>query len=218
VVPSRPKLAALEAPSTTLVTSIASRSDHNSHNPSTAASTTATEVRAVRGPRRVPAGTTHDSTPRRSRGVPSQNPGETVGFSGGRSKRRIAVMSSLPLQFLLLTVAGWSAGDQRRVTEYLLAENAALVGAFERDSSAGRIVRAYVCRTPSRAVASAVEHTAGSANTAGSMCRCRCSCQRNLPSRRRLAGNNRRPLRDNGSRSCSVRGWLVAGRPSRRAT
>jgi putative transposase len=35
-------------------------------------------------------------------------------------------MSSLPLQFLLLTVAGWMTRDQRLVTEYLLAENAVL--------------------------------------------------------------------------------------------
>ena len=35
-------------------------------------------------------------------------------------------MSSLPLQFLLLTVAGWMTRDQRRVTEYLLAENKVL--------------------------------------------------------------------------------------------
>jgi hypothetical protein len=35
-------------------------------------------------------------------------------------------MSSLPLQFLLLTVAGWMTRDQRLVTEYLLAENAIL--------------------------------------------------------------------------------------------
>jgi hypothetical protein len=31
-------------------------------------------------------------------------------------------MSSLPLQFLLLTIAGWMTRDQQRVTEYLLAE------------------------------------------------------------------------------------------------
>jgi hypothetical protein len=35
-------------------------------------------------------------------------------------------MPSLPLQFLLLTVAGWITRDQRLVTEYLLAENAVL--------------------------------------------------------------------------------------------
>jgi hypothetical protein len=36
-------------------------------------------------------------------------------------------MSSLPLHFLLLTVAGWMTRDSQRVTEYLLAENAVLV-------------------------------------------------------------------------------------------
>jgi hypothetical protein len=35
-------------------------------------------------------------------------------------------MSSLPLQFLLWTVAGWMTRDQRAVTEYLFAENAVL--------------------------------------------------------------------------------------------
>jgi hypothetical protein len=35
-------------------------------------------------------------------------------------------MPSLPLQFLLLTVAGWMTRDKRLVTEYLLAENAVL--------------------------------------------------------------------------------------------
>jgi hypothetical protein len=35
-------------------------------------------------------------------------------------------MSSLPFQFLLLTVASWMTRDQRLVTEYLLAENAVL--------------------------------------------------------------------------------------------
>lgn len=35
-------------------------------------------------------------------------------------------MPSLPLQFLLLTVAGWMTRDSQRVTEYLLAENAVL--------------------------------------------------------------------------------------------
>ena len=35
-------------------------------------------------------------------------------------------MSSLPLQSLLLTVAGWMTRDRQRVTEYLLAENAVL--------------------------------------------------------------------------------------------
>jgi hypothetical protein len=35
-------------------------------------------------------------------------------------------MSSLPLQFLLLTLGGWMSRDQQRVTEYLLAENAVL--------------------------------------------------------------------------------------------
>jgi len=35
-------------------------------------------------------------------------------------------MPSLPLQFLLLTVAGWMTRDHQRVTEYLLAENSLL--------------------------------------------------------------------------------------------
>jgi hypothetical protein len=35
-------------------------------------------------------------------------------------------MSSLPLQFLMLTLAGWMTRDQQRVTDYLLAENAVL--------------------------------------------------------------------------------------------
>jgi transposase InsO family protein len=35
-------------------------------------------------------------------------------------------MSSLPLQFLLLTLAGWITRDQSRVTEYLVAENSVL--------------------------------------------------------------------------------------------
>jgi putative transposase len=35
-------------------------------------------------------------------------------------------MSSVPLQFLLLTVAGWMTRDHQRVTEYLLAENTVL--------------------------------------------------------------------------------------------
>jgi transposase InsO family protein len=35
-------------------------------------------------------------------------------------------MPSLPLQFLLLTIAGWMTRDHQRVTEYLLAENAVL--------------------------------------------------------------------------------------------
>jgi hypothetical protein len=39
----------------------------------------------------------------------------------------ISLMSSLPLHFLLLTVAGWMTRDSQRVTEYLLAENAVLV-------------------------------------------------------------------------------------------
>jgi hypothetical protein len=33
-------------------------------------------------------------------------------------------MSSLPLQFLLLAIAGWMTRDHQSVTEYLLAENA----------------------------------------------------------------------------------------------
>ena len=35
-------------------------------------------------------------------------------------------MSTLPLQFLLLTVAGWMTRDHEKVTAYLLAENAVL--------------------------------------------------------------------------------------------
>jgi putative transposase len=35
-------------------------------------------------------------------------------------------MSSLPLQFLLLTVAGWVTRDQQKVIEYLIAENTVL--------------------------------------------------------------------------------------------
>jgi hypothetical protein len=35
-------------------------------------------------------------------------------------------MSSLPLQFLMLTLAGWMTRDQQRITEYLFAENAVL--------------------------------------------------------------------------------------------
>jgi transposase InsO family protein len=35
-------------------------------------------------------------------------------------------MSSLPLQFLLLTVAGWMTRDHQKVTQYLVAENAVL--------------------------------------------------------------------------------------------
>jgi transposase InsO family protein len=35
-------------------------------------------------------------------------------------------MSSSPLQFLLLTMAGWMTRDQRAVTEYLIAENVVL--------------------------------------------------------------------------------------------
>jgi len=38
----------------------------------------------------------------------------------------IGSMSSLPLQFLLLTIAGWITRDHQRVTEYLLAEMAVL--------------------------------------------------------------------------------------------
>jgi transcription initiation factor TFIIIB Brf1 subunit/transcription initiation factor TFIIB len=35
-------------------------------------------------------------------------------------------MPSLPLQFLLLTIAGWMTRDHQRVTEYLVTENALL--------------------------------------------------------------------------------------------
>jgi putative transposase len=45
-------------------------------------------------------------------------------------------MSSLPLQFLLLTVAGWMTRKQNAVTEYLVAENAVL-----REQIRGRRIR-----------------------------------------------------------------------------
>jgi putative transposase len=45
-------------------------------------------------------------------------------------------MSSLPLQFLLLTLAGWMTRDQRRLTDYLLAENRVL-----REQLRGRHIR-----------------------------------------------------------------------------
>src|SRR3954451_17432497 len=45
-------------------------------------------------------------------------------------------MSSLPLQFLLLTVSGWMTRDHQRVTDYLLAENAVL-----REQLRGRRLR-----------------------------------------------------------------------------
>ena len=35
-------------------------------------------------------------------------------------------MASLPLQFLLLTIAGWMTRDQQKVVAYLLAENEVL--------------------------------------------------------------------------------------------
>ena len=38
----------------------------------------------------------------------------------------IGIMSSLPLHFLLLTVAGWMTRDSQRVMQYVLAENAVL--------------------------------------------------------------------------------------------
>jgi hypothetical protein len=45
-------------------------------------------------------------------------------------------MSTLPLQFLLLTIAGWMTRDSQRVTEDLLAENTVL-----REQLRGRRVR-----------------------------------------------------------------------------
>jgi hypothetical protein len=47
-----------------------------------------------------------------------------------------APMSSSPLQFLMLTLAGWMTRDQQLVTEYLLAENAVL-----RQQLRGRRIR-----------------------------------------------------------------------------
>ena len=61
-------------------------------------------------------------------------------FSGSRQATQSGLwwqqMSSLPLQFLLLTVAGWMTRDQRVVTEYLLAENEVL-----RQQLRGRRIR-----------------------------------------------------------------------------
>jgi hypothetical protein len=48
----------------------------------------------------------------------------------------IGRMSSLPLQLLLLTIAGWMTRDGQRVTQYLLAENAVL-----REQLRGRRLR-----------------------------------------------------------------------------
>jgi putative transposase len=45
-------------------------------------------------------------------------------------------MSSLPLQFLLLTVAGWMGRDRQAVIEYLIAQNAVL-----REQLAGKRIR-----------------------------------------------------------------------------
>lgn len=45
-------------------------------------------------------------------------------------------MSSLPLQFFLLTIAGWMTRDHQRVTDYLIAENALL-----REHLRGRSIR-----------------------------------------------------------------------------
>lgn len=48
-------------------------------------------------------------------------------ISGARNDAvTIVVMSTLPVQFLLLTLAGWMTRDHQRVTAYLLAENAVL--------------------------------------------------------------------------------------------
>jgi hypothetical protein len=44
-------------------------------------------------------------------------------------------MSSLPLQFLLLTIAGWMTRDHQRVAAYLLAENAVLREQLRDDES-----------------------------------------------------------------------------------
>jgi hypothetical protein len=57
-------------------------------------------------------------------------------FSRSMQAVRWEQLSSLPLQFLLLTVAGWMTRDQRRVTEYLLAENKVL-----RQQLRGRRIR-----------------------------------------------------------------------------
>jgi transposase InsO family protein len=46
------------------------------------------------------------------------------------------MMSTMPLRFLLLAVAGWMTRDQRLVTEYLLAENVVL-----REKLRGRRIR-----------------------------------------------------------------------------
>lgn len=45
-------------------------------------------------------------------------------------------MSTLPLQFLLITIAGWMTRGHQQVTEYLLAENAVL-----REERRGRRLR-----------------------------------------------------------------------------
>jgi hypothetical protein len=74
------------------------------------------------------------------RSVPSVDRVETSLVSGSRQAHLSGLwwekMSSLPLQFLLLTVAGWMTRDQRLVTEYLLAENKVL-----RQQLRGRRVR-----------------------------------------------------------------------------
>src|SRR5262249_17847821 len=57
-------------------------------------------------------------------------------FRCARPAPTTGVMSSLPLHFLLLTIAGWMTRDHHKVTEYLLAENAVL-----REQLRGRRLR-----------------------------------------------------------------------------
>jgi putative transposase len=69
----------------------------------------------------------HQRAATRSRHVPAEDRNETTRFPATLAKPlRSRPCSTLPLQFLLLTLAGWMTRDQRRVTEYLLAENAVL--------------------------------------------------------------------------------------------
>jgi hypothetical protein len=58
--------------------------------------------------------------------VPAEDRIETIDFSPVTPSATIGVMSSLPLQFLLLTITGWMTRDHQRVTEYLVTENAVL--------------------------------------------------------------------------------------------
>jgi hypothetical protein len=62
-------------------------------------------------------------------------------------------MSSVSLQFVLLTVAGWMARDQRLVTEYLLAENIVLreqVCGREKAGTQGALRALLALRAPPR--------------------------------------------------------------------